>query len=182
MNKNQITVSFVGVDVHERESQLAVFDPSGSLLQEKRIPTASLGTFIADLPGKKHVAIESVGFIYPIYDKLRKIPNCEIAVANPNNVNLIAISKLKHDRADAKVLGELLRSNFLPLSYLPDEGTREQRFLIGDRVKYGVQRAQLKTTLRWLLKRKGIPEEKKMFGADGRKRLRELSHREIDIR
>jgi transposase len=178
--------SYVGVDIHERESQIAVFDPSGSLLQEKRLRTSDLQRFIDLLPGEKHVAVESVGFIYPVYDRLSQIANCHVAVANPKSVNLIAKSKLKHDRADAKVLGELLRTNYLPLSFLPDEKTREERFLISDRVKYGVRRAELKTTIRWLLKRKGIASGtgggEKLFGIEGRKRLRSLSLREIDIR
>ena len=54
-----------------------------------------------------------------MYDKLRQIPRCKVAVANPTTVNLIARSKLEHDKTDAKVLGELLRMNYLPLSYLP---------------------------------------------------------------
>jgi transposase len=183
---NEEQERYVGVDIHERESQIAVFDPSGSLLQEKRLPTAALQRFIESLPGEKHVAVESVGFIYPVYDKLSQIENCHVAVANPKSVSLIARSKLKHDRADAKVLGELLRTNFLPLSYLPNEKTREQRFLINDRVKYGLRRAQLKGTIRWLLKRKGIAAGtgggEKLFGVEGRKKLRALSLREIDIR
>jgi len=176
------TITYVGVDVHERESQLALLDPSGSLLREKRVQTKNLETFIDSIPGEKHVAIESVGFVYPIYDRLVKLPNCHIAVANPSSVSLIARSKLKHDRADAKVLGELLRTNFLPLSYLPDEKTREQRFLVSDRVKYGLRRAELKGSIRWLLKRRGIAEERKMFSVGGRKKLRELSLRELDMR
>jgi len=60
------TQLYVGVDVHERESQLAIFEESGSLVDEKRIPTGSLESFISSLPGEKHVAIEAVGFIYPI--------------------------------------------------------------------------------------------------------------------
>jgi transposase len=178
---NQKEVLYVGVDVHERESQLAVFDPSGSLIQEKKVPTPNLETFIDSLPGEKHVAIESVGFIYPIYDRLLKLRNCDVSVANPSNVNLIAKSKLKHDRADAKVLGELLRTNYLPLSYLPDEKTREQRLLINDRVKYGLRRGELRGSIRWLLKRRGITLEKP-FSIDGRRKLKELSLREIDIR
>jgi transposase len=122
----------------------------------------------------------------PVYDRLSQIENCHVSVANPKSVSLIAKSKLKHDRADAKVLGELLRTNFLPLSYLPDEKTREERFLVNDRVKYGLRRAQLKGTIRWLLKRKGIAAGtgggEKLFGIEGRKRLRSLSLREIDIR
>lgn len=175
-------IAYVGVDLHERESQLAVFDPGGSLLREKRIPTKSLESYVDSLPGVKHVAIEAVGFVYPIYDRLMQLKNCEVSVANPNSVNLIARSKLKHDKADAKVLGELLRTNFLPLSYIPDEKTREERLLVSDRVKYGLRSSELKGTIRWMLKRRGITEENKIFSIEGRKRLRSLSLREIDTR
>lgn len=74
---------YVGVDIHERESQLAVFEQDGTLVMEKRIPTGSLESFIGSLPGEKHVAIESVGFIYPIYDRLSKLSSCHVAVADP---------------------------------------------------------------------------------------------------
>ena len=37
--KNDI---YLGVDVHERESQVAAFDKEGELLDEKRMPTGSL--------------------------------------------------------------------------------------------------------------------------------------------
>ena len=33
---------YFGVDVHERESQVAAFDKEGELLDEKRMPTGSL--------------------------------------------------------------------------------------------------------------------------------------------
>jgi transposase len=176
------TPLYVGVDVHERESQLAIFELSGSLLMERRIPTSNLESFVSSLPGEKHVAIEAVGFIYPIYDRLSKLPSCHVSVADPNNVRLIAKSRLKHDRADARALGELLRTNFLPISHMPDEETREKRFLINDRVKYGLRRGQLRTSIRWLLKRGGVDSIGKTFSPEGRKGLRELRLQEIDIR
>jgi transposase len=183
MISRQATVRYIGVDVHERESQLAVFDQSGSLLNEERIPTGELERFIRSLPGEKRVAIESVGFVYPIYDMLSGIPSCRVSVANAGDVQLIARSKLKHDRADAKVLGELLRTNFLPLSHIPGEETREERLLVNDRVRYGLRRGELRGTIRWLLKRRGIEDTvEKPFSVEGRKKLRELRLREIDIR
>ena len=172
---------YVGVDVHERESQLAVFERSGSLLMEKRIPTSSLESFVSSLPGEKHVAVESVGFIYPIYDRLSRLPGCHVSVANPSGVGLIAKSRLKHDKADAKVLGELLRTNFLPTSYMPDEETREERLLINDRVRYGTQKGQLTASIKWLLKRRGI-DVTNPFSTAGRGALRDLHLREIGIR
>jgi hypothetical protein len=65
-----------------------------------------------------------------VYYKLSQIANCYDAVNNPKSVNLIAKSRLKHHRDDAKGLGELLGSN-----YLADEKTREEMFLVSDRVK-----------------------------------------------
>lgn len=59
--KNDI---YLGVDVHERESQVAAFDKEGELLDEKRMPTGSLAKYVSSLDGKKHVAVEAVGFIY----------------------------------------------------------------------------------------------------------------------
>jgi transposase len=172
---------YIGVDAHERESQVAIFEPKGTLLQEKRLETDDLSQFIGALPGRKHIAIESIGFIYPVYDKLSKLPECEVVVANPGRVLLIARSKTKHDKIDARVLGELLRTNFLPRSHMPDPETREKRLIINDRVTYGLRRGELQGSIRWLLKRRGI-DVKKPFRAEGRKELRALNLREIDIR
>jgi transposase len=182
VNANEVL--YIGADVHERETQLAIFEPGGTLLQEKRIPTKDLQSYVHSLPAKeKHLALESVGFIYPLYDKLKQIPACEVAVANPKRLRQVSDSKQKHDRADAKVLGNLIRTNFLKRSHMSDEETREKRFLINDRVKYGLRRSELRGSIRWLLKRRGIEIEQDPFSREGRRKLREeVALQEIDIR
>ncbi len=83
---NEQGVIYIGADVHERETQLAIFEPGGTILQEKRISTKDLQSFVQSLPAKeKHLALESVGFIYPLYDKLTRIPRCDVSVANPTS-------------------------------------------------------------------------------------------------
>ena len=62
---------------------------------------------------EKHLALESVGFVYPLYDKLKRIPRCEVVVANPYSVRHASESKQKHDKLDAKLLGNLIRTNSL---------------------------------------------------------------------
>ena len=179
---NPTGISYVGVDVHERESEIAIFEPRGKILYETRIETKDLPRFIGSLRGEKHVAIESIGFIYPIYDKLRALPMCHVHVANPNRVQLIAESKTKSDVIDAKVLGDLLRTNYLPMSWIPeDDETREKRLIVRDRVRYGARKAGIKGSIKWLLKRKGI-EVKSPFSLAGRKQLRSLGLFEIDSR
>ena len=98
-------VQYVCVDVHEKESQLAVLEKEGSLLLEERIPTKDLSKFLSSLPGEKRVAVESVGFIHPIYEKLSSIKDCHVSVANPNKLHLISGTGTKNDGNDAKVLG-----------------------------------------------------------------------------
>jgi predicted NBD/HSP70 family sugar kinase len=46
---NPTGISYVGVDVHERESQIAIFEPGGKLLYETRIETKDLPSFIDSL-------------------------------------------------------------------------------------------------------------------------------------
>ena len=103
-------IIYVGVDVHEKESQLAALEKEGSILLEDRIPTDDLRKFISSLPGEKHVAIESVGFIHPIYEKLSSVPKCTVSVANPNKLRLISQSSTKNDSNDARDLGDPLRT------------------------------------------------------------------------
>ena len=74
MIKQSQDVVYIGADVHERETQLTIFEPGGVLLQERRMQTKDLQSFVHSLPAReKHLALESVGFIYPLYDKLRSI-------------------------------------------------------------------------------------------------------------
>jgi len=174
-------VLYIGVDAHEKESQVAVYEKGGELLQEKRLPTKRLPRFISSLDGRqKHVGMESVGFIYPIYDALVNVC-CDVAVANPNNIQLIARTRIKHDKVDARVLGELLRTNFFPRSHIPDAETREKRLLTRDRVRYAVKRAELKNSIKWFLKRRGITI-KKPLSMEGKAEIKSLALPELDYR
>ena len=40
-------VIYIGADVHEKETQLAIFEPGGTLLQENRIPTNDLASAVS---------------------------------------------------------------------------------------------------------------------------------------
>lgn len=46
MIEHSQNVVYVGADVHERETQLAVFEPGGTLLQEERVPTKDLQSYV----------------------------------------------------------------------------------------------------------------------------------------
>ena len=175
------SVLYVGVDLHEKESQLAVFEQDGSLVEERRLPTGELASFLSSLPGEKRVAMESVGFVYPVYDCLSSLQGCSVTVANVNRLQLISRSSTKHDVADARILGDLLRTDYLPVAHMRDPETREKLAVVQERVNYGLKRGELRGSVRWLLKRRGI-EAEKPFGPEGRARLKALRLQEVDDR
>jgi transposase len=49
-------------------------------------------------------------------------------------------------------------------------------------VRYGLRAGELRTSIRWLLKRRGIDDVRRPFSAAGKKQLRELGLQEIDMR
>src|SRR5207244_2525280 len=103
-----------------------IFEQDGALVEEKRLPTGELAEFLSSLPGQKHIAMESVGFVYPIYDRLSSLQDCTVTVANPNKLQLISRSSTKRDRADARVLGDLLWTNYLPVAHICAMRRRER--------------------------------------------------------
>lgn len=76
------------------------------------------------------VAVEAGGQTRWIFDTLKGI-GIEVYVVNPNKVKLIAETKRKTDKVDAKVLAELLRIDGLPERIHMLEGqSRELRDLL----------------------------------------------------
>ncbi len=125
------------------------------------------------------MAVEAVGFIYPLYDQLKGLEDCTVSVASPSRLQLIAKSKLKNDKVDAKALGELLRTNYLPTSHMIDPDARERKLLAMERARYGRRRARVIVETKWLLKRRGIKvrkfdELKELHLAEIDRRVREM--------
>ena len=95
---------------------------------------------------------------------------------------IIAESKIKTDKVDAKILAHLLRTDFLPTSYIPSKDIRDLRNLIRQRIVLGKYRAKFKNKIYAELLRRGISYEPGgvIFTGKGRKWLRSLHIASID--
>lgn len=80
-------------------------------------------------------------------------------LANPIKVRLIAESKKKTDRYDAKVLADLLRTNMLPQSYAAPRDVREERQITRHRASLVRIRTEVKNKVHAILLRHGIEYE-----------------------
>jgi len=151
--------TFVGLDIHKKTIYGVVMDTSGNSLYERKFKTEpqDLDKFLGRLDKEStHIALESCSCWEYVYDYLTDAGFANVVLANPFKVRLIATSKKKTDRHDAKVLADLLRSNMLPQSYAPAHHIRNQRQLTRHRARMGRIQGILKNKIHAVLIRKGI--------------------------
>jgi transposase len=76
-----------------------------------------------------------------------------VVVSNPLKTKAIAEAKIKTDKVDAEVLAQLLRCDYLPDVWQPDDKTQSQRGLTTHRLGLNCQRTRHKIRIQCLLSR-----------------------------
>ena len=126
------SVRYVGLDVHKRLVEACILDSSGKVLHREgfALNRRTLELFATKVlqPGD-HVAFEATTNCWAVADALR--PHvARVVVSNPMATKAIAQAKVKTDKVDAHVLAQLLRCDFLPEVWQPDEQTELLRNLV----------------------------------------------------
>lgn len=177
-----IADTYVGLDVHRKIVVATALDATGrELAQEKFGPEPSeLIDFLAQLPGRKHVALEACSMWAPYYDTAAST-GAAVTLSNPYKTRLIAEASLKSDKVDSEALARLLRVNSIPASYAPPREVRYLRTLVQDRVFYRRYWTALANHTYHFLIARGIPYEDGLL-RHRRKRevLRKLHLPEVD--
>ena len=132
-------VRYIGLDVHKKFIQVCMLDPDGAVLEEKRVPTEhqDLQAFAESLGPEDRVAMEACTFAWSLHDFLHDHAG-SITVSNAYKTRAIAEARIKTDKVDARILAELLRADYLPAVWVPDEETQRIRGLVAQR--YGLVR------------------------------------------
>jgi transposase len=102
------------------------------------------------------IAIEAGNQTAWVHEALVKL-GAQVTVVNPTKVKLIAESRRKTDKVDAKILCELLRLDGLPHPvHMPGPLAREQRGLLVARRQLVAARSKLCNVVRGMLRQEGI--------------------------
>jgi transposase len=157
---------YAGLDVSSKSSFVYVVDRRGRKVEGGEIQTNRKGyrSYFKQWSGKVlEVAVEAGGHTRWIYDTLKGL-GIRVYVVNPNKVKLIAETKRKTDKVDAKVLADLLRIDGLPERIHMVEGdSRELRDLLKARHQLVKSATSLMNHLRGLLRQEGIRLEVEAF-------------------
>jgi len=118
---------YTGLDYHRSFSYITTMNERGEILSQKKLPSnGEILGFLKEFGGEMEVAIEVTPSWYWLYDQLED-EGFEVKLSPPLKTKAIAYAKVKTDKVDSATLAHLLRSNLLPLSYVPDKSVRLNR-------------------------------------------------------
>lgn len=160
----------IGLDVHKRFAQVAVLTEDQRLIRAGRIATTpeALREFAQQLGPADEVALESSWNTWAVVELLRQHAG-RVVVSNPMQTRAIAQGRVKTDEVDAATLAQLLRADFLPEVWVPDEKTRELRRRVAERRALAVQQARLRNRIHAVLLRNLRPcPHQDLLGKAGR--------------
>jgi len=168
-------MNYIGWDLHQQFSQIVKGSKDGT-----KTDTVKLYHFpgMFDHPKIKElikppidVAVEACNGWYWVVDELEK-RGAIVHLAHPLKTKLIAEAKVKTDKIDAKALYDLLRTGFLPESYIPSGDIRQMREIHRHRAALVKIRTSIKNRIHSVLAKNGIFFHiSDLFGKKGRTQL-----------
>lgn len=150
---------YCGIDLAGVSSYAYLTDERGHKLWGGPVETtkAALARLVRKYcSGGLAIAIEAGNQTAWVYDELVKL-GAQVTVVNPAKVKLIAESRRKTDKIDAKILCELLRLDALPHPvHMPGPAARELRGLLVARRQLVAARTKLCNVVRGMLRQTGV--------------------------
>jgi transposase len=137
---------YVGIDLHKRLLVACVLDERGTVIREtelKEVTRRSVESFCrVALRPEDEVVLEATTHVWAVVRILQRYV-ARVVVSNPVATKAIAQAKIKTDSVDARVLAQLLRLDYLPTVWQPDEPlsqlrelTNRRQRLVQDRTRF----------------------------------------------
>jgi len=180
----------IGVDHSKKFSQYTIGDERGKIFKRTRAANESeeIKALMESLPeGPKIAALEASRSWGWLFDELEKYTE-ETLLANPLEMKAIAHAKVKTDAIDSETIYHLLRTDLLPVCYVPSKEIREVKDQLRFRAFLVMLRGRVKNQIHVLVDRNhvlqpGQRETKTLFSQAGLEALKTvaLPEREREI-
>ena len=161
---------YIGLDVHKQFVFATKLDAAGQVIKQWRFATSpkALKSFADSLTTDDAVCLESTTNAVAIYRLIRRQAG-QTVISNPLQTKAIASAKIKTDKVDSRVLAELLRADYLPAVWVPDDYTIRLRGLCSYRTALMRQRTAVKNRIHAVLHRNLIapPQVSDLFAKQG---------------
>ena len=121
---------YTGLDLHRSFSYITTMNDKGEIVGQEKLPSnGQIIDFLKEFDGSMKVAIEATPSWYWLYDCLED-EGFEVKLSHPLKTKAIAYARVQTDKVDSATPAHLLRSDMLPLSYVPEKPVRLNRELL----------------------------------------------------
>jgi len=150
----------LGIDLHKKTSYWTLMDHERTILYRRNLPTSEEGLEqgVREMgidPKQVEAAIEPVSQ-WGWYGDLLERAGFTVHLVDAYKSKLIAASKLKNDKVDAKILAELMRSGFLPTAHRANQDIRDLREFVRHRAFLVRMRSRIRGRIHQILWKHGI--------------------------
>jgi transposase len=144
---------YLGIDFHQRFSQLCVLDGAGRVLAQRRCDSSAgeIVGIVRAFGDRVEAAIESSCGAADLAEAL-SAAGWSVHLAHPGYVARLRQSPDKSDLADARLLADLTRVGYLPRVWLAPTDVRELRRLTRLRMGLAEDRRRVKQRVRGILR------------------------------
>jgi transposase len=166
---------YLGIDLHLKRTYAVLMDSTGKVIDERQIQNLDIHEYLkGNVPRETYAVLEATRNWAFMYDLLAGHVE-RVELAHPKKLKAIATAAVKTDRIDAKVLANLARLNFLPISYAAPQEIRDLRLYMRHREWLVRQRTQAKNRIHAVLASYNLVSPRKdLFGVQGRTFLDEV--------
>jgi len=167
-----------GIDIHKEKLVGCIMDENGNITRDHIFPYSkeAIERFLCGISSSEiTIALEACGMWRGVYMILSEL-GYNVKLANPKKTHDIACNK-KTDKVDAKILADLLRTNYLPEVWIPDERVIRLRDLARHKSNLTRLRTMVQLKIKSYLLRKGIKYGKLW----NEKALSKLAEEDLDI-
>lgn len=170
--------TYMGMDIHKNFIQAVAMDKDGNILKEQMFKPDLDGIkgFVKEFTdgGKTKAAIEASCTWWHVYELLDS-QGIETILVNARRTKVIAQSKIKTDKLDARGIANCLRTGFIATAYIPPKDVMEQRTLLRHRISINRDIARRKNRVHGILLMCGAKSKYvDICGEGGRGFLKEL--------
>ena len=153
---------YAGVDIHKDKYVGRIIDSDGKVVREHTFPSTKEGaqSFLCGMPVSA-VVIESCTMWRAAMKIFREI-GYEVKVSSAKKTHDIACSR-KTDKVDAKILADLLCTNYLPEVYVPNDTILNYRDLTRGRANLTRSRVLYQNKIKCRLLMQGIAYPTKLW-------------------
>jgi len=171
---------YLGCDVHKNYTTVSFINDDGYVLSTKSFSNdiESLKGLLSRFPEEEFSAVLEAGLNWGlIYDLLESIEEVkEVSLAHPPKVKAIASAKIKTDKIDSRILGQLLRADLIPEVWIPSKEVRTLKDIVRFRAFVVKIKTMIKNRVHDILRKSHVnpPDVKDLFGSYGRMWLEEI--------